>query len=113
TNNDRRDFLKRSGLAGMGLVGAGLTGFSQPEQSAARQQGKRQGQQRFNMSGYAAPKLDVVRIGFVGLGSRGPGAVNRISRNENVEIKALCDLLPQEVAKGQEKLKGTPHKPDT
>ncbi len=113
TNNDRRDFLKRSGLAGMGLVGAGLTGFSQPEQSAARQQGKRQGQQRFNMSGYAAPKLDVVRIGFVGLGSRGPGAVNRISRIENVEIKALCDLLPQEVAKVQEKLKGTPHKPDT
>ena len=28
------------------------------------------------MSGYVAPKLDTVRIGFIGLGNRGPGAPN-------------------------------------
>ncbi len=57
--------------------------------------------QRFNMSGYAAPKIDKVRIGFIGLGMRGPGAVNRMSRIEGVEIKALCDKDPQRAAKAQ------------
>ncbi len=31
------------------------------------------------MSGYAAPKIDKVRIGFIGQGMRGPGAVQRMS----------------------------------
>ncbi len=31
--------------------------------------------QKFNMSGYAAPALPVVRVGFIGLGDRGSGAV--------------------------------------
>ena len=112
-SNNRRDFLKISGLAGMGLVGAGISGFSQPQLDEVLHQSKRQRNQRFNMSGYTAPKIDVVRIGFVGLGSRGPGAVNRISKIENVEIKALCDLLPQEVDKVKKSLEGTPHQPDS
>ena len=107
-NNNRRDFLK---LAGMGLVGAGMTGFTQAELDQTLQQSKRQRSQRFNMSGYSAPKVDVVRVGFIGLGSRGPGAVNRISKIQNVEIRALCDLLPQEVEKVQKSLEGTSHKP--
>lgn len=57
--------------------------------------------QLFNMSGYAAPKLDKVRIGFIGLGQRGPGAVQRMSRIENVEIIALCDKLPARVSSAQ------------
>jgi predicted dehydrogenase len=113
SNNNRRDFLKLSGLAGMGLVGAGITGFTQPQLDEVLHQSKKQRKQRFNMSGYAAPKLDVVRIGFVGLGSRGPGAVNRISKIENVEIKGLCDLLPPQIDKAKKLLEGTPHKPDS
>src|SRR5680860_253800 len=112
-SNSRRDFLKLSGLAGMGLVGAGITGFNQAELDEVLHQSKRQRKQRFNMSGYAAPKIDVVRVGFVGLGSRGPGAVNRLSKIENVEIKALCDLLPEQIDKVKSKLKGTPHSPDS
>ncbi len=41
---------------------------------------------------FAAPKMEVVRVGFIGLGMRGPGAVERFTHIENVEIKALCDL---------------------
>jgi hypothetical protein len=48
--------------------------------------------QQFNMSGYAAPALPVVRIGIIGLGDRGSGAVQRLSNIEGVEIKALGDL---------------------
>ena len=58
-----------------------------------------------NMCGYAAPKLDKVRIGFIGLGMRGPGAVQRMSHIEGVEIIALCDKLPERVTKAQQILK--------
>lgn len=54
-----------------------------------------------NMCGYGAPKIDKVRIGFIGLGMRGPGAVERMSHIENVEIKALCDKFPDRAAKAQ------------
>ena len=41
--------------------------------------------------GLRAPKLDKVRVAFVGLGMRGPGAVRRFSHIPGVEIVALCD----------------------
>lgn len=56
------------------------------------------------MSGYAAPKLDKVRIGFIGLGMRGPGAVERMSHIEGVEIVALCDQLEDRVERMQQLL---------
>jgi hypothetical protein len=37
------------------------------------------------------PKLETVRIGFAGLGSRGPWAVNRYCHIPGVQIVALCD----------------------
>lgn len=57
---------------------------------------------RFNMSGYAAPKIEKVRVGFIGLGMRGPGAVHRMSRIEGVEIKALCDKDSSRATKAQD-----------
>ena len=68
--------------------------------------------QQFNMCGYAAPKLETVRIGIVGLGMRGPGAVDRLSKIEGVEIKALCDLIPERAEKAKKSLEGTGHKPE-
>ena len=37
------------------------------------------------------PKLETVRVGFAGLGSRGPWAVNRYCHIPGVQIVALCD----------------------
>lgn len=65
----------------------------------------------FNMSGFAAPALEKVRIGFVGLGNRGPGAVVRMSKIEGVEIKALCDLRPERIEHVKDRIKDTPHDP--
>ncbi len=45
--------------------------------------------------------ISVVRVGFIGLGMRGPGAVDRLSQIDGVEIKALCDLYPERVEKSQ------------
>ncbi len=41
--------------------------------------------------GLTAPKLQTVRVAFVGLGMRGPGAVNRFAHIPGVQIVALCD----------------------
>jgi hypothetical protein len=56
--NNRREFLKKTGMLTVGMAGAGFPGY-------AGQENKKQQlrSQVFNMSGYAAPKLDVVRDG--------------------------------------------------
>ena len=41
--------------------------------------------------GLTVPKMDNVRVAFVGLGMRGPGAVNRFCHIPGVTIVALCD----------------------
>ncbi|MCD8312589.1 MAG: Gfo/Idh/MocA family oxidoreductase [Bacteroidales bacterium] len=51
--------------------------------------------------GLTTDPMEVVRVGFVGLGMRGPDAVNRMTYIDGVEIKALCDLLPERVEKAQ------------
>ena len=50
--------------------------------------------------------IPVVRVGFIGLGMRGPGAVERFANIDGVEIVALCDLYPERVDKSQEILTG-------
>lgn len=40
----------------------------------------------------ACEPIPTVRIGFIGLGMRGKGAVTRILSIEDIEIKAICDL---------------------
>lgn len=41
--------------------------------------------------GLTVPKMEVVRVGFVGLGMRGPGAVERFTHIPGTHIVALCD----------------------
>lgn len=57
-----------------------------------------------DMVAYAAPAVDTVRVGFIGLGMRGPGAVERFIHIPGTKIVALCDLLPGNVAKCQKML---------
>ena len=45
--------------------------------------------------GLRTAPMETVRVGFVGLGMRGPGAVERFTHLDGVEIKALCDLYPR------------------
>lgn len=93
-------------MAGAGLiVGKGQAETVHPK--------KQVHQQSFNMHGFAAPKLETVRVGFIGVGSRGSGTVQRLASVEGVEIKALCDLLPGNVSKTAESIKRRSHQPDT
>ena len=43
--------------------------------------------------GLTAPKMATVRVGFVGLGMRGPGAVARFTHIPGTQIVALCDYV--------------------
>jgi hypothetical protein len=96
-NKNRRSLLKSAGLAGLSLSGANA--WQAPRQ------------QRFNMSGFAAPKLETVRIGIIGLGNRGPSHLRTLRHIEGVEIRALCDLLPERVTRATKVLEGTNHRP--
>ena len=42
--------------------------------------------------GLRVPPMEVVRVGFIGLGMRGPGAVERFSQIEGTDVKGLCDV---------------------
>lgn len=48
-----------------------------------------------NAIGLTVPKIPTVRVAFVGLGMRGPGAVLRYCNIPGVQIVALCDFLPE------------------
>lgn len=63
-----------------------------------------------DMLAFAAPALDTVRVGFVGLGMRGPDAVYRFTYIPGVKIVALCDAEPDRVVSAQKILtdKGLP-----
>ena len=102
--SNRRDFLRNT-LIGTGMLATGMTGHAAQISSEMNSTGKAETRkQTFNMSGYAAPKLEKVRIGIVGLGNRGPGAVERLSYIDGVEIVALCDQYDDRVEKMQQLL---------
>ncbi|MEI5639944.1 MULTISPECIES: Gfo/Idh/MocA family oxidoreductase [unclassified Pseudoalteromonas] len=44
-----------------------------------------------SVQGLVVPKLDVVRVAFIGVGQRGVGAVKHFCHIDGVEIKAICD----------------------
>ena len=54
-----------------------------------------------SMLGFAAEPIEHVRVGLVGLGDRGTGAVHRFPYIEDATIVALCDLLPERVERAQ------------
>jgi predicted dehydrogenase len=51
-----------------------------------------------------APPMDTVRVGFIGLGMRGPGAVERFAQIEGTAVKGLCDVEPDRMEACQELL---------
>ena len=55
--------------------------------------------------GLALPKEKVVRIGLVGLGMRGPGAVENFSLIPGVQVVALCDYEEKRAVKQNERLR--------
>jgi hypothetical protein len=101
---NRRDFIKNTVLSA-GVLGMGFASSTPAPEKGDKKTVKNR-TRRFNMCGYAAPKLDSVRIGIIGLGHRGPGAVTRMCHIDGVDIVALCDKMPDRVEEAQKRLEG-------
>jgi hypothetical protein len=118
--NKRRDFLKLTGLAGLGMAGNSVMKGFDPLQDTRKKPGldvvskqlEKSHVQRFNMSGYAAPKIDIVRVGHIGMGNRGPSHMLRMAKLEGVEIKAICELRPERANEVKKMLDGTGQNPE-
>ena len=48
---------------------------------------------------FAAPPIEAVRMGFVGVGHQGAAHVENFLRIPGVEVRAVCDLVPEKVAR--------------
>ena len=106
-STNRRSFLKKMAVGTGSLAAAPLISSASPAEKDKLKQIKKAAERKpamnFNMCGYAAPKLDKVRIGFVGIGDRGSGAVKRMTFIDGVEIVALCDIR-QSAVDGAQKI---------
>jgi len=87
-DKSRRDFLK---IGAVGL-GAALSGINPSGCSQALK-----GKPGF----FTAEPVDPVRIGFVGIGGMGSVHVRNLLKIEGVQMKALCDIVPEKVERAQ------------
>ena len=78
----RRDFLKLSAVAGYGAAAAQVL-----KPTSARAQGSA----GTTVMGLRTPKMERVRVGFIGLG-RGSGHLGDMLKIEGAEVTALCDI---------------------
>jgi predicted dehydrogenase len=91
----RRSFLKRTAIGGAGLVVA--TDILDPDLLAAENPKS----SNSTMIGVPFDARAQVRLGIIGVGGRGTSLLKDLLAVENVEIKAICDLVPEKVARAQ------------
>ena len=81
SDRSRRDFLKSVAVAGAGAaiarMGAGSARAAEPAVAGTPT--------------YAVPKMDKVRVGFIGVGARGGGHLGQMMTLDGVEVTAICD----------------------
>ncbi len=91
---DRRQFVKLGAATGLGAALGGKDLFV----SAAEDRGLAPAPSEL----FAAPPIDVVRIGYVGVGGMGSNHVKNLLKIEGCEIRAVCDIVEQKVARIQD-----------
>lgn len=91
--NSRREFIRNTMLVGAGCLTAGKLRADAPAKTQAG---------GAPMLGFACKPLETVRVGVVGLGSRGMGMINRVSKLPGVVVTAVCDIQDAKIrgAKG-------------
>ena len=84
----RRDFLTGAGFAAMAMMAGGCAA---PKIGGCG-----------SMSGFVAPVLKRIRVGVVGVGSRGSYALRRLAFMPGVEIAAFCDVREEAMKANRE-----------
>ena len=90
----RRSFLKRTAMGSAGLVVA--TDILRPDLLAGTPKSANS-----TMIGVPFEARERVRLGIIGVGGRGSSLLQDLLAIENVEVKAICDLVPEKVARAQ------------
>jgi hypothetical protein len=85
------DLSRRRFIEASALVSAATTLAGRTEAAAA------DGPSGF----FKAPPLPVVRVGFVGVGLQGTTHVKNLLDIDGVELRAVCDIAPEKVARAQ------------
>ncbi|WP_425462586.1 Gfo/Idh/MocA family protein [Litorilituus lipolyticus] len=86
-SQNRRQFLKTIAASAAAGVSVGMTTGCTTTKNTMQvptAQGK-------SVMGLTVPKMDIVRIGFIGVGERGSGHVKHYCHMDGVEIVAICD----------------------
>lgn len=111
--DNRRNFLKLTSLTSLGIAGGLVKGFANEpgDNILSNNSAGRFNAERFNMSGYAAPKIDTVRVGFIGLGQRGPTHLTNMTKLGGVSIMGLCDIRQEKVLEAQKLIDKSGQKP--
>ena len=89
--NTRREFLKKASWMGA-MVGLG---------GCATRGGLFGGTEGSPMQGYAAPAMPHIRLGVVGMGSRGCGVVGRVCNLPGITVTAICDNVAAKFGRPQ------------
>lgn len=92
--------MKRFGI--LLMVAAALIGCSKPSVIEIDVPKRPAGQE--DVIELTAPAMDTVRIGIIGLGMRGKGAVKRFLQIPGAKIVALCDIQQKKVDSAQERI---------
>ena len=83
---NRRRFLKTTAISAAALTAASRLSASSPPKSKGKYMGN-----------FSAPKLETVRVAFIGLGARGSGHLKSISKLDGVDVVAVSDLYEDNV----------------
>lgn len=100
----RREFLAAAGATAASL---GLAASTQAAAAQTKAPRPKHDQQRvFDLK---TPPLDKVRIGFIGVGSRGSSLLGNLLDIDGVEIKAVCDVVTERVQNAQKRVVSRGH----
>lgn len=102
----RRNLLSMAATtgAGIGLAAISAGAATSPADVPARKPGQR------SAIGLKHPPMSKVRVGIVGVGGRGMSLMGNLLDIANVQITAVCDIVPQKVEAAQKQVarKGQP-----
>jgi hypothetical protein len=88
----RRVFIKQSAIGGAGIALAGE--LLRPDLLAGKATHP-------TMTGVPFEAREYVRLGIIGVGGRGTSLLHDLLAIEKVQITAICDLVPEKVARAQ------------
>ncbi len=91
-SSSRRGFLRRLGGLGAGMAALPSLASALP----ARPSGAK------SMGGFAAPKLDTVKVAIIGVGARGPTHLSHAAAAEGTVFVGVCDLYEDAARRGVE-----------